>query len=143
VADNNSLFLSISIYINGISLVAICRRRRRRGWVVLVCGIFDCEFERWCSRYYGMEHGGWMAAGMWPAAAAAVMVRVMVKRFMFMEVLVMTSSRQNPLTTNDARKTVVSKLIEFVCPSSTRHRSAGSVIRSMARQIVSKLIEFV
>ena len=41
-----------------------------------------------------------------------------------------------------ARK-IVSKLIEFVCPSSTRHRSAGSVRRSTARQIVSKLIEFV
>jgi hypothetical protein len=38
---------------------------------------------------------------------------------------------------------IVSKLIEFVCPSSTRHRSAGSVWRSTARQIVSKLIEFV
>jgi hypothetical protein len=38
---------------------------------------------------------------------------------------------------------IVSKLIEFVCPSSTRHRSAGSVRRSTARQIVSKLIEFV
>jgi hypothetical protein len=41
------------------------------------------------------------------------------------------------------RGVVVSKLIEYVCPSPTRHQSAGSVRRSTARQIVSKLIEFV
>jgi hypothetical protein len=35
---------------------------------------------------------------------------------------------------------IVSKFIEFVCPSSARRRSTGSERRSTAKQIVSKLL---
>ena len=49
----------------------------------------------------------------------------------------------NPSVRRSTARQIVSKLIDFVCPSSTRPQSAGSVRRSTARQIVSKLIEFV
>jgi hypothetical protein len=93
-------------------------------------------------RDYGTMEGG-VEGGRWSVTVVVVKASLTASSST-------TSVRRQPVRHRSAgsvrrstARQIVSKLIEFVCPSSTRPQSAGSVRRSTARQIVSKLIEFV